>query len=110
VKGDVGSNEALECVPRRRTQRDGASKARQQESCLHSTGSIDAHPPHVQALVPPADDIHAVTAAGDGLAISPHIYGADIERLGSSIHRRFDDLRVLAANCPRPLTASVRAR
>jgi predicted metal-dependent enzyme (double-stranded beta helix superfamily) len=65
------------------------------ESCLQPTGSVDAHPGHVEALVPPADDIHAVTAAGDELAISLHIYGADIERLGSSIHRRFDDLRVL---------------
>jgi hypothetical protein len=66
------------------------------ESCLQPSGSVDAHPGHVEALVPPVDDIHAVTAAGDELAISLHVYGADIERLGSSIHRRFDDLHVLA--------------
>jgi 3-mercaptopropionate dioxygenase len=41
-------------------------------------------------------DIHAVTAAGDELTVSIHVYGADIERLGSSIHRRYDDLRQLA--------------
>jgi 3-mercaptopropionate dioxygenase len=66
------------------------------ERCLQPAGSVDAHPGHVEALVPPADDIHAVTAAGDELAISVHVYGADIELLGSSIHRRFDDLRRLA--------------
>ena len=37
------------------------------------------------------EDIHMVEAAGDDLTISIHVYGADIERLGSSIYRRFDD-------------------
>jgi hypothetical protein len=36
-----------------------------------------------------------VTAGGDGLTISIHVYGADIERLGSSVHRRFDELEEL---------------
>jgi predicted metal-dependent enzyme (double-stranded beta helix superfamily) len=52
---------------------------------------------HVEALVPPEGDIHAVTAAGRETAISIHVYGADIERLGSSIHRRYDDLEVVGA-------------
>ena len=64
---------------------------------LVPVGSVVARPGHVEALVPPADDIHSVTAAGDELAVSIHVYGADIERLGSSIHRRFDDVPVLAA-------------
>jgi predicted metal-dependent enzyme (double-stranded beta helix superfamily) len=38
-----------------------------------------------------AEDIHDVTAAGDTPTISIHVYGADIEQLGSSIDRRFDD-------------------
>jgi predicted metal-dependent enzyme (double-stranded beta helix superfamily) len=49
------------------------------------------------ALVPPAEDIHAVENAGTGIAISLHVYGADIGRLGSSINHRFDDLPIRAA-------------
>jgi 3-mercaptopropionate dioxygenase len=58
---------------------------------LHPVGTIEARAGHVEALVPPAENIHRVTAAGPGKTISIHVYGADIERLGSSIHRRFDD-------------------
>jgi predicted metal-dependent enzyme (double-stranded beta helix superfamily) len=64
---------------------------------LEPVGSVVAHPGHVEALVPPAGDIHSVTAAGSELAVSIHVYGADIERLGSSIHRRFDDVPILSA-------------
>jgi predicted metal-dependent enzyme (double-stranded beta helix superfamily) len=64
---------------------------------LEAVGSVEAHPGHVEALIPPAEDIHRVTAGGDELAVSIHVYGADIERRGTSIYRRFDDLEVLAA-------------
>jgi len=37
------------------------------------------------------EDIHDVTAVGDEPTISIHVYGADIEQLGTSIYRRFDD-------------------
>lgn len=50
----------------------------------------------VAALVPPGD-IHHVANGGDGLAVSLHIYGADIGVLGSSIRRRYD-LEVRAAS------------
>jgi 3-mercaptopropionate dioxygenase len=63
---------------------------------LRETGSVVARPGHVETLVPPADDIHLVTAAGDALTISIHVYGADIEERGTSIYRRFDDLPVEA--------------
>ena len=66
------------------------------EQCLLPTGSVEAYPGHVEALVTPAEDIHCVTAGGDEKAISIHVYGADIERRGTSIYRRFDDLRELA--------------
>jgi predicted metal-dependent enzyme (double-stranded beta helix superfamily) len=66
------------------------------ERCLLRTGSVDAHPGHVEALVAPAEDIHCVTAAGDEKTISIHVYGADIERRGTSVYRRFDGLRELA--------------
>ena len=43
----------------------------------------------VAALVPPGD-IHHVANGGDCLAVSLHIYGADIGKLGSSIRRHYD--------------------
>jgi 3-mercaptopropionate dioxygenase len=43
----------------------------------------------VAALVPPGD-IHHVANGGDCLAVSLHIYGADIGVLGSSIRRHYD--------------------
>jgi len=44
----------------------------------------------------PPGDIHRVRNIGDSIAISMHIYGADITRLGSSVRRSYD-LPVLAA-------------
>ena len=46
----------------------------------------------VAALVPPCD-IHHVENGGEDVAVSLHIYGADIGKLGSSIRRQYD-LRV----------------
>jgi predicted metal-dependent enzyme (double-stranded beta helix superfamily) len=66
------------------------------EPCLEEVGSVDAPPGHVEVIVPSEEDIHRVTAVGDGPTISIHVYGADIERLGSSIYRRFDDWPVLS--------------
>ena len=43
----------------------------------------------VCACVPPGD-IHRVANVGDRTAVSLHVYGADIARLGSSIRRRYD--------------------
>jgi 3-mercaptopropionate dioxygenase len=63
---------------------------------LVATETIEAHPGDVEALIPPAENIHAVAAGGTGLTISIHVYGADIERLGSSVYRRYDDLAVAA--------------
>jgi predicted metal-dependent enzyme (double-stranded beta helix superfamily) len=64
---------------------------------LQPAGSVVAVPGHVEALVPPAEDIHSVSAGGGGLTVSIHVYGADIERLGSSIHRRFEGVPILHA-------------
>jgi predicted metal-dependent enzyme (double-stranded beta helix superfamily) len=72
----------------RLTERDG-------ESCLLPVGEFEAREGHVEALVPPAENIHSVAASGEGKTISIHVYGADIERLGTSILRRFDDVRQL---------------
>jgi 3-mercaptopropionate dioxygenase len=48
----------------------------------------------VSGFAPPGD-IHRVTNRGSAVAISLHVYGADIERLGSSVRRTYD-LPVLA--------------
>jgi predicted metal-dependent enzyme (double-stranded beta helix superfamily) len=38
----------------------------------------------------PPGDLHEVANAGNSKAISIHVYGADIRRLGSSIRRQYD--------------------
>ncbi len=43
----------------------------------------------VVALVPPGD-IHRVKNSCSGLAVSLHVYGADVQALGSSILRRYE--------------------
>ena len=63
---------------------------------LEYVETIEAHPGHVEALVPPAENIHVVEAGGRGLTISIHVYGADIEALGSSVYRTFDELPAAA--------------
>jgi predicted metal-dependent enzyme (double-stranded beta helix superfamily) len=59
---------------------------------LVETGQETAGPGSCSALVPPAENIHRVANAGSVRAISIHVYGADIERLGSSINKTFDQL------------------
>jgi predicted metal-dependent enzyme (double-stranded beta helix superfamily) len=58
---------------------------------LEPAGTVDALPGHVEVLTPDIEDIHMVTAVGDRPTISIHVYGADIERLGTSVYRRYDD-------------------
>jgi predicted metal-dependent enzyme (double-stranded beta helix superfamily) len=43
----------------------------------------------VAGFAPPGD-IHRVRNSGTGIAVSMHIYGADLSRLGSSIRRVYD--------------------
>jgi 3-mercaptopropionate dioxygenase len=61
---------------------------------LDEVGRSANHPGEVSGFAPPGD-IHRVRNIGDGVAISLHVYGADITRLGSSIRRTYD-LPVLA--------------
>ncbi len=49
---------------------------------------------HCSSLVPPAENIHKVMNDGATRAISIHVYGADIEALGTSINQRFDGLPI----------------
>jgi 3-mercaptopropionate dioxygenase len=54
----------------------------------------NANPPGSVSGFAPPGDIHRVRNTGDGVAISMHVYGADISRLGNSIRREYT-LRVL---------------
>ena len=56
---------------------------------LMRAGQSENHTGTVAALSPPGD-IHEVMNGGSGVAISLHIYGADIGLLGSSIRRKYD--------------------
>lgn len=44
----------------------------------------------VSRLVPPAENIHCVANASSGVAISLHVYGADIAARGTSVNQVFD--------------------
>jgi predicted metal-dependent enzyme (double-stranded beta helix superfamily) len=46
------------------------------------------------ALVPPDENIHQVSNCGEGVAISIHVYGGDLEVYKNSINQCFDDLPI----------------
>ncbi len=58
---------------------------------LVETGSAVAHVGDVSGLLPPGD-IHRVHNVGDDLAVSLHVYGADLTEVGTSIRRRYDQV------------------
>ena len=80
----VGVHEGAEHETRYTARPDGR---------LVATGSAVAYAGDVDGLLPPGD-IHRVTNAGTDLAISLHVYGADLSLVGSSIRRRYDDALV----------------
>lgn len=59
------------------------------DACLVESGRSENPPRSVCAFAPPGD-IHRVRNVGAGTAVSMHVYGADIGRLGSSIRRCYD--------------------
>ncbi len=61
---------------------------------LEQIAAVDNQVGEISAFAPPGD-IHRVRNSSDQVAISLHIYGADITRLGSSVRRTYD-LPVLA--------------
>ena len=62
---------------------------RQGGSCLAGVGSSENQAGEVSGFAPPGD-IHRVRNRGLDVAISLHVYGADITRLGSSVRRTYD--------------------
>jgi predicted metal-dependent enzyme (double-stranded beta helix superfamily) len=60
---------------------------------LVPAGTAVAEVGDVAGLLPPGD-IHRVHNSGDELAISLHVYGADLRQVGSSIRRTYPESRV----------------
>ena len=56
---------------------------------LHLIGQSDNHPGDVSGFAPPGD-IHRVNNTSDTTAISIHIYGTDVTRIGSSVRRYYN--------------------
>ena len=48
------------------------------------------NPPGTVSGFAPPGDIHRVRNAGSGVAVSMHVYGTDITRVGSSVRRVYD--------------------
>jgi predicted metal-dependent enzyme (double-stranded beta helix superfamily) len=65
------------------------------DGCLLPAGTSSNETGDVSGFAPPGD-IHRVRNVGDGTAISIHVYGTDVSRIGSSV-RRYYDLPVRAA-------------
>lgn len=68
--------------------------AGEQARWLVPLGDEAVPPSHTCALVPPEENIHRVRNAGDGLAISIHVYGDDLTTRCSSINQCFDELPI----------------
>jgi 3-mercaptopropionate dioxygenase len=56
---------------------------------LNLVGQSDNHVGDVSGFAPPGD-IHRVHNTGDTTAISIHVYGTDVTRIGSSARRYYD--------------------
>jgi 3-mercaptopropionate dioxygenase len=69
-----------------------------ERACLVPLGTSLNKTGDVSGSAPPGD-IHRVRNVGDRTAISIHIYGTDVSRIGSSVRRHYD-LPVLPAEDP----------
>ena len=59
------------------------------DEALNPIGTRDNPPGEVSGFAPPGD-IHRIRNVGDQTAVSLHIYGTDITRVGSSARRFYD--------------------
>lgn len=57
--------------------------------CLVEAGTSTNRAGDVNGFAPPGD-IHRVRNVGDNTAISIHVYGTDVSRIGSSVRRYYD--------------------
>jgi 3-mercaptopropionate dioxygenase len=56
---------------------------------LNPAGENDNHAGDISGFAPPGD-IHRVHNIGDDTAISIHVYGTDVSRIGSSVRRYYE--------------------
>jgi 3-mercaptopropionate dioxygenase len=61
----------------------------ERSGCLFEAGTSSNVAGEVSGFAPPGD-IHRVRNAGNATAISIHIYGTDVTRIGSSVRRCYD--------------------
>src|SRR5262245_12900329 len=71
------------------TEREELFTLDEQHNCLVEAGRRLNRTGEVSGFAPPGD-IHRVRNAGDLTAISIHIYGTDVTRIGSSVRRYYD--------------------
>jgi 3-mercaptopropionate dioxygenase len=61
----------------------------EEQGVLVEAGASVNEPGEVSGFAPPGD-IHRVRNVGDETAISIHVYGTDVSRIGSSVRRYYD--------------------
>jgi predicted metal-dependent enzyme (double-stranded beta helix superfamily) len=61
----------------------------EEQDCLVEAGTNTNETGDISGFAPPGD-IHRVRNVGDGTAISIHVYGTDVSRIGSSVRRYYD--------------------
>jgi 3-mercaptopropionate dioxygenase len=61
----------------------------EESDCLVEAGTNTNRVGDVSGFAPPGD-IHRVRNAGEDTAISIHVYGTDVSRIGSSVRRYYD--------------------
>jgi predicted metal-dependent enzyme (double-stranded beta helix superfamily) len=61
----------------------------EERGCLVEAGTSTNRAGDVNGFAPPGD-IHRVRNVGDHTAISIHVYGTDVSRIGSSVRRYYD--------------------
>jgi 3-mercaptopropionate dioxygenase len=79
----------------------------EENGCLVESGNSVNRTGDVNGFAPPGD-IHRVRNAGDRTAISIHVYGTDVSRVGSSV-RRYYELPI-RARAPKAARSAERAR
>lgn len=70
-------------------EREELFELAEQGHCLVEAGCRVNRPGEVSGFAPPGD-IHRVRNAGDVTAISIHVYGTDVTRIGSSVRRYYE--------------------
>ena len=71
------------------------------DASLNLVGRHENHVGDVSGFAPPGD-IHRVRNAGSRTAISIHVYGTDVSKLGSSVRREYDQPIVSAPAPAKP--------